>query len=632
MPFTTISEKSRMGGSLALAAVVLLLITLALPGFAQETVEAVESAPAADVAQAVEAAAPAYKNWGAFFGRTHVLMLHLPIGLLIGAFAIEFLGIFRRSRGYDIAAAWLFVFGALSAVLAVCTGLLLGSEQTATSERTLSMFQVLFADAEDGASQTMQLHMWLGVALMVVAIIGAVLKVAAVSKQWGDDPALPKSGGWPLILARLGILGCMAALPLVGHLGGNMTHGPEFLTERAPSEGIKSAINLLNLGTDSEANTVENTGDAAAPQGSVAFWNANIQPALNDHCVACHGPTKQNGKLRLDSIEFAVAGKVIQPGDAEFSEMYRRVMLPPSHEEFMPTNTKKYGMMSQAQTQALGDWLQAFDGKLESEAVAVPAPNVPESDPKPEPAAVVEPAFSTEELNKIASAGGIAQSVSLEQDADLLTVKFAYLKTLSPENVKTIEPVASNVASLTFEGSALDDAAASALTAMPKLTRLNLKDTKITDAGLSAMPKLETLEWLNLFGTGVTDNAIEGLKKYPTLKKLYLTGTAVTADGVAKIRAALPNTEVYSDHDGAFVFGPIPEAPKPQNEQKPQEPEADDTTSADQPVNDKCPVSGADINAGFVSTFDGKTIGFCCEKCKAKFDAEPTKFAAKLPQ
>ena len=51
---------------------------------------------------------------------------------------------------------------------------------------------------------------------------------------------------------------------------------------------------------------------------------------------------------------------------------------------------------------------------------------------------------------------------------------------------------------------------------------------------------------------------------------------------------------------------------------------------ADAPCNEKCPVSGAAVNAGFVSTFEGKTVGFCCNKCKGTFDADPAKFKDKI--
>lgn len=38
---------------------------------------------------------------------------------------------------------------------------------------------------------------------------------------------------------------------------------------------------------------------------------------------------------------------------------------------------------------------------------------------------------------------------------------------------------------------------------------------------------------------------------------------------------------------------------------------------------DKCPISGKPADSSITSTGkDGKTVSFCCEKCKARFDAK----------
>ena len=38
---------------------------------------------------------------------------------------------------------------------------------------------------------------------------------------------------------------------------------------------------------------------------------------------------------------------------------------------------------------------------------------------------------------------------------------------------------------------------------------------------------------------------------------------------------------------------------------------------------DKCPISGKPADSSITSTGkDGKTVAFCCEKCKTKFDAK----------
>ncbi|MDB6070914.1 MAG: hypothetical protein JWL81_2085 [Verrucomicrobiales bacterium] len=51
--------------------------------------------------------------------------------------------------------------------------------------------------------------------------------------------------------------------------------------------------------------------------------------------------------------------------------------------------------------------------------------------------------------------------------------------------------------------------------------------------------------------------------------------------------------------------------------------------STESPVNKKCPVSNKDVVEANVSTAS-MTVGFCCEKCKATFDADPKKYIGKV--
>jgi len=49
------------------------------------------------------------------------------------------------------------------------------------------------------------------------------------------------------------------------------------------------------------------------------------------------------------------------------------------------------------------------------------------------------------------------------------------------------------------------------------------------------------------------------------------------------------------------------------------------------PVNTKCPVTGKAVKAGSPTTqFRGRTVALCCDSCKAKFEAEPDKYAEAL--
>lgn len=68
-----------------------------------------------------------------------------------------------------------------------------------------------------------------------------------------------------------------------------------------------------------------------------------VKPLLESRCYACHGTLKQNGKLRLDTVAFAIkggsSGPAIVPGNPDRSELLARVSaqdpaerMPPEHE------------------------------------------------------------------------------------------------------------------------------------------------------------------------------------------------------------------------------------------------------------------------------------------------------------
>lgn len=45
-----------------------------------------------------------------------------------------------------------------------------------------------------------------------------------------------------------------------------------------------------------------------------------------------------------------------------------------------------------------------------------------------------------------------------------------------------------------------------------------------------------------------------------------------------------------------------------------------------------CPIMGAAINKDIFVEYKGKKVYFCCPGCEDKFNEEPEKFLAKLPQ
>ena len=83
---------------------------------------------------------------------------------------------------------------------------------------------------------------------------------------------------------------------------------------------------------------------AAAARAEPAFFTARVAPILDRHCTLCHGAEKQKAGLRLDSFEHlmrgAESGDVLKPGNVKGSELFRRVTLPATDEEAMPSDGK----------------------------------------------------------------------------------------------------------------------------------------------------------------------------------------------------------------------------------------------------------------------------------------------------
>ena len=58
-------------------------------------------------------------------------------------------------------------------------------------------------------------------------------------------------------------------------------------------------------------------------------YSTDIKPVFEKCCIKCHGPEKQKGKLRLDTLENVLKGgedgKVVQPGKSADSMLVKAV-------------------------------------------------------------------------------------------------------------------------------------------------------------------------------------------------------------------------------------------------------------------------------------------------------------------
>ncbi len=82
---------------------------------------------------------------------------------------------------------------------------------------------------------------------------------------------------------------------------------------------------------------------------------------------------------------------------------------------------------------------------------------------------------------------------------------------------------------------------------LKNLKRLTLQHSKVTDAGLEHLIGMTSLEELDLVGLPITDLGLEPLHGLINLKKLYFDPQRTSAEGVRRLRDALPDTKIFAD-------------------------------------------------------------------------------------
>jgi mono/diheme cytochrome c family protein/uncharacterized membrane protein len=442
-------------------------------------------------------------DWVLFFGRFHLLVVHLPIGILLFVGALELAGMLRARRRLswlpqidERHRAFILALAAISAAAAALFGWLL---------------------AQDGGYDPTLLayHRNLGIATACAATVLIVLR----RRGWLYGPGL---------VATLVVLG------MTGHAGASLTHGSGYLTEHLPS-ALRPLAGL--------APVAPKRTPPADPAEAIVFADI-VQPLLEDRCVGCHGPTKSNGNLRSDTwarlLEGGKHGPVVRPGDSAGSRLVQRIRLPLDAKEHMPPKGKP--QLTDTEMMALEWWIDAGAPEHKKLVELDVPPDLAEAfnqrfgAPAPDRSATLAAAAAA------AVTTGIVIRPLTPDEPWLMASARTRVARFGDEQLAALVPLAPALRWLDLGETAVTDGGLAALRSMKNLRRLHLDRTTITDAGLAHVAGLTQLESLNLHGTSITDAGLVHLRALKRLRALYLWQTRVTAPAAETLAAELVDT------------------------------------------------------------------------------------------
>lgn len=292
---------------------------------------------------------------------------------------------------------------------------------------------------------------------------------------------------------------------------------------------------------------------AATGLGKAVDYKTQIAPLLSSKCNDCHtGRKKETDKkpkagLALDTASGIRAGGVLESGNAEGSELWVRVALPPTDDEVMPP-TDKGGPLSKGQIALIKQWI---DEGAPFSAGGGGVGEIPKDLDVKKVLTMRAAEPNADAISHLTKLGATITPIAVSTPQYLSVEWISTYHKITDKEIEQILHIAPNVTEVDLSRTKVTDEGLKHIGKLARLTHLNLNRTGITDAGIKHLANLPALEWVNLYGTGVTDASIPDLAKHRKLKALYLWESKVTPEGAAKLRKTLAKTKVVTETDAA---------------------------------------------------------------------------------
>lgn len=486
--------------------------------FAFQEIEAASMEDISDTTIEYTADSEEVSDFSLFIGRFHPIFVHLPIGFLLMAFLLEFVGMMKRFEELRHAVAFALLMGCLSGIAAGITGYLLSS-------------------AGGYNEDTLFLHKWLGVGVVLFSLAAFLIRITLYENE-----------NWKKVFRGLLIV-MVGVVMTTGHFGGSLTHGSDYLFRYMP----ESLRNLAGIELTDEEESI----DLIADLDSAFVYTDIIEPILKTRCESCHNPDRAEGDLLLTSYEWLMAGgesgTSVVSGNASNSELYTRLILSERDDKRMPPRGRR--QLTSDQIRLISWWIDLGVPKDDLIADIELTDEIHELlfkltvDGQHFFDRVTVPFADQSVIDELRIYG--FQITRISEDYPFLNVRTTRAKnSLTAEDLDLLKPLMGQITWLDLSGLEVTDDALITLSEFPHITRLKLQNTDIGDETLAHIRDFQHLEYLNLYATEVTDAGLSHLYSITSLRSLYLWQTHVTGEGVELLRAENSRLDI---NIGAFV-------------------------------------------------------------------------------
>jgi uncharacterized membrane protein len=458
-----------------------------------------------------------------FFGRFHPFLVHLPIGLFLFAFLLEFVSRIPRFAHLNSAVPFTLLIGILSGIAAGVTGYML-SQGGGYSEELLTY------------------HQWLGVGVIILAFIAFIMRILF----YDHDLLMRIYRGAMIMLAGLVIS--------AGHYGGSLTHGSDYLFRYMP-ETLQSWTGYEPGEEEEQIALIEDLDNAE-------IFEDIIHPIIRTRCQSCHNYDRTEADLLLITydhiLEGGENGPVISANSASESELFRRLILPDRDDDRMPPRGRR--QLTNEQIKLIEWWI---DNGIPS------TQKVSELNVTEEISGILQQltidgqSFYDRVMVEAADQELISELNNLDfrittiaENSNFLQVMVSASKTtLNSEEFSLLLPLSEQVTWMDLSRLDLSELDKSLLAEFHNLTRLNMSGTGISDDTLEYLSTLSNLMYLNLYATNISDNGIQHLQELTNLSSLYLWRTNITPEGIESLQSIFPDLYINTGNQFSSESG-----------------------------------------------------------------------------